>query len=135
MKYDPANPPKYLKQTTTGRIYPFSTFKADRADMEAHEMPAVKVDAHAPVPMTEGQKATIDAMIAEIDDKPIEESGVFGPPDTDRATVIRAAIAQIPVESYGKPVGGKPALPKVAEVSALAGFKVSADEILAIVKE
>lgn len=52
-------------------------------------------------------------------------------PEGDRAEKIKAAIATISVENYGKPAGGRPAMPRVGEVSELVKFKVSADEIIA----
>ena len=124
MKIDLQNPPKYLKQTTTGRIYPFSIFKANRDDMEPYEMPA---------PLSEEKTAALDTMIdAAIALNELEDDAaeiVF-----DRLEIIKAAIAQIPVEAYGKSIGNKPALPKVKDVSDLAGFKVTAAEILGIIK-
>lgn len=122
MKYDLDSPPKYVRQTTTGRIYPFSIFKAQRDDMEPYEMPAGEAEASKEI-----------AEVAQVEESfSAPESGTG---DDERREKINAAIAQIPIENYGKPTMGKPALPKVAEVSALAGFKVSAEEILTFVKE
>jgi len=122
MKIDLQNPPKYLKQTTTGRIYPFSPFKANRDDMEPYEMPAEE----AAAPVAGGKAKDIV--------EPQEETKAVLAGEFDRLEIIKAAIAQIPVESYGKPIGNKPALPKVKDVSDLAGFKVTAVEILDIIK-
>ena len=122
MKIDLLNPPKYLKQTTTGRIYPFSPFKANRDDMEPYEMPVEET----PVPVT-AEKAK-DIVV------PQEETKKSPVVDAARLEIIKAAIAKIPVESYGKSIGGKPALPKVKDVSDLAGFKVTAAEIMDIIK-
>ena len=122
MKIDLLNPPKYLKQTTTGRIYPFSPFKANRDDMEPYEMPVEET----PAPVTVEKPK--DIVVPQDETKEVLE-GEF-----DRLEIIKAAIAKIPVESYGKSIGGKPALPKVKDVSDLAGFKVTAAEILDIIK-
>jgi len=122
MKIDLQNPPKYLKQTTTGRVYPFSPFKANRDDMEPYDMSAEE----APLPVAVEKAKDIVVSQGETD-KTLD--GEF-----DRLEIIKAAIAQIPVESYGKSIGNKPALPKVKDVSDLAGFKVSAAEILDIIK-
>jgi len=122
MKIDLQNPPKYLKQTTTGRVYPFSPFKANRDDMEPHEMPAE--EAIAPVAAEKAKDIVV----------PPQETKVPSDEAIKRLDIIKAAIAQIPVESYGKSIGNKPALPKVKDVSDLAGFKVSAAEILDIIK-
>lgn len=51
--------------------------------------------------------------------------------DPERLAKIVAAIKQIPVEKYGQPAGGRPAMPKVGDVSDIVGFKVSAAEITA----
>ena len=122
MKIDLLNPPKYLKQTTTGRIYPFSPFKANRDDMEPYEMPVEET----PVPVTAEKAKDIGV--------PQEETKEALEGEFDRLEIIKAAIAQIPVEAYGKSIGNKPALPKVKDVSDLAGFKVTAAEILGIIK-
>jgi len=119
MKIDLQNPPKYLKQTTTGRIYPFSIFKANRDDMEPYEMPVINPVAQEKIYDEHKRQAAAKEAL----------EGEFG-----RLEIIKAAIAQIPVESYGKPIGNKPALPKVKDVSDLAGFKVTAAEILDIIK-
>jgi hypothetical protein len=47
----------------------------------------------------------------------------------DRIAKIKAAVESIPVENYGSPYAGKPAMPKVKDVSEAAGFKVYADEV------
>ena len=49
----------------------------------------------------------------------------------ERMATIKRAIEQIPVDKYGQPAGGRPAMPKVGDVSAIVGSKVSAEEILA----
>jgi hypothetical protein len=51
--------------------------------------------------------------------------------DPERLAKIVEAIATIPIENYGQPAGGRPAMPKVGDVSAILGFKVSAVEITA----
>jgi len=122
MKIDLLNPPKYLKQTTTGRVYPFSPFKANRDDMEPYEMPAEE----APAPVA--AEKVKDIVV------PPQETKAPSGEEIKRLEIIKAAIAKIPVESYGKPIGNKPALPKVKDVSDLAGFKVTAVEILDIIK-
>ena len=114
MKIDKNNPPEYLRQTTTGRIYPYSSYKADRADMEPYVMPK-----NEPIP--EADKKIIVQSTSD-------DSGEVG---ERRLAKIKEAIAQIPVEEYGVPTMGRPAMPKVAKVSELAGFKVSVDEIVA----
>lgn len=52
-------------------------------------------------------------------------------PADDRLDAIKKAILTIPVENYGKPGMGRPAMPKVKEVSEICGFKVSVDEVAA----
>lgn len=51
-----------------------------------------------------------------------------------RNLAIQKVVAGIETEFYGKPTGGRPAMPKVEAVSSIAGFKVSADEILEAMK-
>lgn len=55
--------------------------------------------------------------------------------EDDRLFKIKAALASIPQSKWGKLLGGKYILPKVAEVSEIAGFKVSVEELKAIVGE
>lgn len=49
--------------------------------------------------------------------------------EEDRAVKILAAIQAVPKETWSQMFGGKYSVPKVADVSAAAGFKVSAQEI------
>lgn len=50
--------------------------------------------------------------------------------DPVREAQILAAVQQIEPENYGKPAGGRPAMPKIAAVEYLTGFKVTTAEIL-----
>ena len=47
-----------------------------------------------------------------------------------RIAKIKEAIAAIPVEQYAQPTMGRPALPKVGDVSEKAGFKVTVEEVM-----
>lgn len=125
---DKANPPKYLRQKDTGRIYVYRENLAGRADMEAYEMP-VKEAAPAAPPADHIVDAPnmIDAPIPE-DPQPAESAS--GSIVDDRKVLIKGAISKILPEEYGKPAMGRPAMPKVAQVSQILGFKVSAEEIL-----
>ena len=49
--------------------------------------------------------------------------------DSQRQALILEAVVNIDPTNYGRPAGGRPALPKKAAVEALAGFKVNVDEI------
>lgn len=49
--------------------------------------------------------------------------------ESQRQTLILEAVVNIDPSNYGKPAGGRPALPKKAAVEALTGFKVNVDEI------
>jgi len=72
-------------------------------------------------------QAQIDAMkqekAAETPDAPEDMAA------EERIAKIKAAVESVPVENYGAPYAGKPAMPKVKDVSDAAGFKVYADEI------
>lgn len=57
---------------------------------------------------------------------------VLPPVTDDRTGQIRAAILAVPVENYSQSVGKRPAMPKVGDVAAITGFKVSAVEIAEI---
>ena len=145
---DSANPPKYVRQPATGRIYIYNEkLVEDHPDMEAFNgeitpvaspvviEPTIEKPAEEPVvdeaTKLQEENAALLAKIAsmeaatpvEVPDAPDDMDG------EDRIAKIRAAIATIPVENYGQPYAGKPAMPKVADVSAAAGFKVYADEI------
>lgn len=128
MAIDKKNPPKYLQQIGTGRIYPYSPFKADRADMVPYEMPKN-------APISAGKVVLITANAPTVNTPPAPAGDDSSKLEADeRLAKIKAAIAQIPVENYGKAAAGRPALPKVGDVSTLAGFKVSAAEIVEVLK-
>ena len=58
---DFANPPKYVKQTTTGRIYVYAPNLAERDDMEPYEgevAPVVEEQTPAPAADTPEAPAT-----------------------------------------------------------------------------
>lgn len=49
--------------------------------------------------------------------------------DSERAAKIRVAVLAVPEEQYGKAGFGRPALPKVKDISETVGFDVTVDEI------
>ncbi len=51
-------------------------------------------------------------------------------PDSPVATIIASVIPEIRIEDYAKASFGRPAMPKVAQVSELVGFKVKPEEII-----
>ena len=146
---DLANPPKYLRQIDTGRIYIFDAKIAERADMEAYEMPEEEVKDEKVTeevtepnvemveePVVDDEKTKLLEEVAALQAQLKQQETVEEAPDgDDRIEKIKAAIATIPVENYGSPYAGKPAMPKVADVSAAAGFKVYADEIGLVMSE
>ena len=150
---DLANPPKYLRQIDTGRIYIFDAKIAERADMEAYEMPEEEVKREkvpeevtdevtepnvemVEEPVVDDEKTKLLEEVAALQAQLKQQETVEEAPDgDDRIEKIKAAIAMIPVENYGSPYAGKPAMPKVADVSAAAGFKVYADEIGLVMSE
>lgn len=132
---DKANPPKYLRQKDTGRIYVYRENLAGRADMEPYEMP---VKEEAPGPPVETTAATL-AVAVMAPAAPVNTPAPEGTPPAesasgsvvdDRKALIKGAISMILPEEFSKPAMGRPAMPKVAQVSQILGFKVSAEEIL-----
>jgi hypothetical protein len=137
--------PKYLRQIGTGRIYVYSDIKAKRADMEPYEMPVEEETIVPPEQLDELMKEEFSEPVEEPapDDypeppeepvtEPTPEDAVpegFSPP-ISRLEFVKEAISKILPEEFSKPMGGRPAMPKVAQVSELAGFKVTAAEIIA----
>lgn len=49
--------------------------------------------------------------------------------------VLLHAVHAVPVDQWSKPTGGRPAMPKVADVSAIAGCKVTTEEILSVLNQ
>lgn len=127
---DKKNPPKFLIQTGTGRIYPYAVGIAGRADMEAYEMPVAPTDpvVTEPIEPTEPTEPVVEEPIEPIGQ--VDAPAPAAPTDPGRLSAIRIAIASIPADSFTPPRGGRPAMPKVDTVSAIVGFRVSADEII-----
>lgn len=72
----------------------------------------------------------IDPLAPEI--KPFEPEPEKSPEPSDRAVTIKAAVASIPAEQYGKAGFGFPAMPKVEAVEAATGLTdVTREEIKA----
>lgn len=139
--------PTHLRQIDTGRIYVWTKILAGRADMEPYEFPTV-------VPEEELDKLMEDAEDAGVPaESPVVEEDIEdqAPPvieedtgsdmefavedrkiDSERMAAIKEAISKILPEEYTKAIGKlKPAMPKVKQVSELAGFPVSGAEIAA----
>lgn len=58
-----------------------------------------------------------------------EEPQQEGLPEDDRIAKIKAAIATLPTDAFGKPFGGKPAMPRVSAVTDAVGFRVTVQDI------
>jgi hypothetical protein len=133
---DPNNPPKWLKQLDTGRIYNYTPLLGQRADMAPCDGPRGEQPAPViPVIYTrEVAEKVSEPTIQIIEEKPVE---VIEPvaAEVDRMTAIKAAIAQIPPERYTQAAGGRPRLPRVGEVSKLTGFQVGVKEIISAMQE
>jgi len=99
---------KYLKKKgDPDSIYHVHTEGlAERADMEPF------------VPASE----KVESVLLQNADAPVESG---------RLAAIKNAISLIPVENYGKAAGGRPSMPRVADVSEIMKSKVSVDEIVA----
>lgn len=49
----------------------------------------------------------------------------------ERLLTVKAAVLTIPVEQYGKAGFGRPAMPKVKDISEIVGFDATVDEVVA----
>lgn len=114
--------PNYLIQDVTGRIYPYTAAIAIRPDLKPYEMPIAVKEVKKEV---KKEIEKLQDILADAPDFAAAE---------ERIEKIKAAIKTIPLESYGKPRMGLPAMPKVADVSEAAGFRVTVDEVAAAFK-
>ena len=107
------NPPPYLRRVDTGDIFPYNPYFLDVVDLQweaVYDPPFIVNEAVSPGTVFPEEGETEDV----------------------RLTAIADAVSQIDPTQYSKPQFGRPAMPKVADVSAICGFDVTADEILAV---
>lgn len=115
------DPPKYMKDTITGRIHAFNPHAAKLPQMEPYS---------GPLP---GQKAVVEEKPKTPVEQAVGKQVVIPDPLTaeERMAKIKEAIPKIPKERWTKPLMGNPSMPKINDLRGLCGFKVTIDELKA----